>query len=151
MHPSDEDFIRDIRHLQDTMERLLSDFSRLGTPLLLGKESGWRPHTDVYETEAELIIRAEIAGVNPEDLQVIQHERVLTIKGIRRDPTPAGKKHFHTMEITLGHFERNIAVPTGISIASIEAHYENGYLLVRVAKGARRTRVTERTIPVERG
>jgi HSP20 family protein len=151
MRARDDEFIRDIRHLQETMERLLSDFSRLRMPLLLSKESLWRPLTDVYETESEFIIRMEIPGVEAEDLNVTREGHMLTIRGIRRDPTPGGRKHFHKMEITLGPFERNIEIPRDFHIASMEASYENGFLIVRVAKGVKELKAGERTIPVERG
>jgi HSP20 family protein len=151
MLPQDGDIIRDIRHLQETMERLLSDFSRLHTPLVLGKESVWRPLTDVYETEKNYVIRMEIAGVDPGDFSVTLHGRILTMKGVRRDPTPGGKKHFHKMEISVGPFERNVEIPANIRIASLEAHYENGYLLIRISKGPRRLDNREMEIPVERG
>jgi HSP20 family protein len=151
MDSRDGDIIRDIRHLQETMERLLSDFSRLHTPLLLSKESLWRPLTDVYETDEEYVIRMEIAGVARDDFSVTLHDRIVTIRGIRRDPTPGGKKHFHKMEISVGPFEGNVEIPPGISIASAEAHYENGYLLIRIAKGPRRLQDRKREIPVERG
>jgi HSP20 family protein len=151
MHPQDDDIIRDIRHLQETMERLLSDFSRLHTPLLLGKESVWRPLTDVYETDKEYVIRMEIAGMHPDDFNVTLDNRVFTIKGVRRDPPTEGQRHFHKMEISAGPFERNVEIPPNIRISSMEAHYENGYLLIRIRKGARRFKGGERIIPVERG
>lgn len=147
----DDEFIRDIRHLQETMERLLSDFSRLRMPLLLGKESVWRPLTDVYETGNEFVIRMEVPGMDPGDFKVTLEDHMLIIRGIRRDPTSPGKKQFHEMEITLGPFERNIGIPRDFHIASMEARYENGFLIIRVAKGARELRSGERIIPVERG
>lgn len=151
MNPDDDEIIRDIRHLQETMERLLSDFSRLHTPLLLAKESVWRPQTDVYETEKEYVIRMDIAGMEPGDFAVTLHRRMLTIKGARRDPTPPGQKHFHKMEISVGPFERNVEIPPSIRISSLEAHYERGYLLVKIVKGERQGRESETVIPVERG
>jgi HSP20 family protein len=151
MGPPDDDFIKDIRHLQEIMERLLSDFSRLRMPLMLGKESVWRPLTDVYETEKDFIIRMEIAGMEAEDFSVTLDDRILILKGIRRDPVHAGGKHFHKMEITVGPFERIIEVPPHIQVSSIDAHYENGFLIVRVHKGVKKARSKERVIPVERG
>jgi HSP20 family protein len=151
MRGSDDEFIRDIRHLQETMERLLSDFSRLRMPLLLSKESVWRPLTDVYETETEFVIRMEIPGMDPSDFKVTLEDHMLVIKGVRRDPTDPGKKRFHEMEITLGPFERRIGIPRAFHIASMEANYENGFLIVRVAKGVTELESGERIIPVERG
>ena len=133
------------------MERLLSYFSQLRMPLLLSKESLWRPLTDVFETEKQLVIRMEIPGMEAEDFDVALEGHMLIIRGMRRDTTPAGKRHFHKMEITLGPFERNIEIPPDFRIASMEAGYENGFLVVRVAKGARELKPGERIIPVERG
>jgi HSP20 family protein len=147
----DDDIIEDIKHLQETMERLLSDFSRLGTPLLLGGRPLWRPVTDVYETENEFVVRMEIAGMEAGDVEVLLHGRALTIKGVRRDPTPAGRKHFHKMEISLGPFERNVEIPSHIRITSTEARYESGYLMIVLGKGKRDLGGRERIIPVERG
>jgi HSP20 family protein len=147
---NDEDgIIRDIRHLQENLERLLSDFSRLSTPALLGARSLWRPLTDVYETDRELVVRVEIAGMDAADMEVILKDRVLTIRGVRRDPTPTGNKHFHKMEISVGPFERTVVIPPNLNITGAEAHYENGYLVVRVDKGLKRSRVKRRNIPVE--
>lgn len=151
MRARDDEFIRDIKHLQETMERLLSDFSRLRMPLLLSKESVWHPLTDVYETQKEFVIRMEIPGMDPADFKVTLENHMLIIRGIRRDPTPPGKKQFHEMEITLGPFERNIGIPRDFRVASMEASYENGYLVIRVSKGARELESGERIIPVERG
>ncbi len=151
MVPEDDGLIRDMRHLQETMERLLSDFSRLRMPLMLSKESVWRPLTDVYETDEELIVRMEIAGMDPQDLSVTLGRRLLVIKGVRRDPGRAGRRHFHKMEVTVGPFERIIEIPRDVLISSVDAHYENGFLIVRVHKGAKSLRTLERTIPVERG
>ncbi len=151
MPESKDDIIRDIRHIQETMERLLQDFSRFHIPLLLGKESVWRPLTDVYETDSHYVVRMEIAGMNPADFRIILRNRVLTIRGTRPDPTPPARKHFHKMEISLGPFERNVEIPRDIRIASIEARYENGFLLVTIEKGEEQAKSGERIIPVERG
>jgi HSP20 family molecular chaperone IbpA len=151
MRARDDEFIRDIRHLQETMERLLADFSHLRMPLLLSKESVWRPLTDVYETEDEFVVRTEIPGMEPKDFSITLEGHMLIIRGVRRDPTRTGKRHFHKMEITLGPFERDIEIPSEFHIASVEAGYENGFLTVRVARGGEDLKVGERTIPVERG
>ncbi len=151
MVPHGDDLIRDMRHLQEMMERLLSDFSRLRMPLMLSNESVWRPLTDVYETDDELIVRMEIAGMDPQDLSVTLSERLLVLKGIRHDPGRGGRRHFHKMEVTVGPFERIIEIPRHVRVSSVDAHYENGFLIVRVHRGAKSLRTLERTIPVKRG
>jgi HSP20 family protein len=151
MRARDDDLMRDIRHLQETMEQLLSDFSRLRMPLLLSKESVWRPLTDVYETDTEFVVRMEIPGMKPEDFKVTLEGHMVILTGVRRDPIPAGKKHFHKMEITLGPFERSVEIPPDFRVASVEAHYRNGFLIIRVTRGSEDLAERERIIPVERG
>lgn len=151
MCSSDDEIMKDIQYLQETVERLLSDFSRLRTPLLLGKASVWRPLTDVYETDKELVVRMDVAGVDPQDFDIALRGRVLTIRGARRDPTPSSGKHFHKMEISLGPFERNVAIPSDVQISAMEAHYDEGYLVIRITKGLRRAWPKERMISVHRG
>ena len=151
MRAHDHDLMRDLRHLQETMEQLLSDFSRLRMPLMLGKESVWRPRTDVYETEREFVVRMEIPGMKAEDFKVMLDGHLLILSGARTDQTPSGKKHFHKMEITLGPFERNIEIPLDFNISSVEAAYRKGFLTVRVGRGAEDTTTGERIVPVERG
>jgi HSP20 family protein len=151
MCPENDEIIKDIRYLQETMERLLSDFSGLRTPPLLGKAAVWRPFTDVYETDKEVVVRMEVAGMDATDFEIVLGGRVLTIRGVRRDASPSARKHFHKMEIRLGAFERNIEVPPDVQISAAAANYENGYLVLRLTKGARRVSHRERMISVERG
>jgi HSP20 family protein len=151
MCPGDDEIMKDIQYLQETVERLLADFARLRTPLLLGKASVWRPLTDVYETDKEFVVRMDVAGMDPRGFDIALRGRVLTIRGVRRDPTPSSRKHFHKMEISLGPFERNIAVPAHAQMSAMEAHYEEGYLVVRMTKGVRRISQKERMISVHRG
>ncbi|MGD9141248.1 MAG: Hsp20 family protein, partial [bacterium] len=86
-----------------------------------------------------------------DDFEVNLHGRILTIRGVRHDPVHDEHRHFHKMEINLGAFERNIEVPHHIGISSVGAHYENGFLVVRMAKGASRVRRRERIVPVDKG
>ncbi len=150
MAPRREDIIDDIRHLQETMERLLADFTRLRTPLLFGREYVWRPLTDVYETEREFVVRMDVAGMDPADFEVRLHGRILTIRGVRNDPGRAGHRRYHKMEISVGAFERNIEIPHHLPLSSLSARYENGFLVVRMAKGVSRIKERERTVPVDR-
>lgn len=147
----DDEIMKDIRYLHETMERLLSDFSHLRAPLLLSDPSVWRPLTDVYETDKELVVRMDVAGMDPTDFDLMLRGRVLTIRGVRRDPMPSGRKHFHKMEVSLGPFERNVFIPSDVQIGSMEAHYDNGFLVVKITKGVRRASHKERVISVERG
>lgn len=96
----------------------------------------WHPPMDVYETVDTFIIKLELAGIQPEsDVQVALQRNVLTIRGTRRDRTLTKKEHYHRAEVNYGTFERVITLPNAIDEdATPNAHYENGFLEIRVPK-----------------
>jgi HSP20 family molecular chaperone IbpA len=96
---------------------------------------GWKPATDVYETEREFIIQIDLAGVGQEDLDVLIDEEYVTIRGVRRNVLSEGKKHFHKMEIMVGPFERHVRIPANVDSSSVSARYESGFLFVRMNLG----------------
>jgi len=87
---------------------------------------------DVYETEEDVVIRIEIAGVNPDEVDIALVDRVLTVSGIRHDPAP--KVGYHRMEILYGPFQASTALPRRVDPARISAQYRDGFLTVTVPK-----------------
>ncbi|MBI5835816.1 MAG: Hsp20/alpha crystallin family protein [Candidatus Eisenbacteria bacterium] len=116
--------------LREHWEHLLSGRSHLPVP---GHEA-WHPPTDAYETEAEFVVRVDIAGTSPEDLQVVAEGRMLRIRGVRRAPQSEGRGQFHKMEIRVGAFERHLRLPEGCCGEGITMAYEQGILIVRLVK-----------------
>ncbi|NLV74481.1 MAG: Hsp20/alpha crystallin family protein [Chloroflexi bacterium] len=102
----------------------------------------WHPPTDVYETDDAIVIKVEVAGMTTEDFSIIYADRVLTISGCRRDITD--KIIYQNMEIPYGEFRTEVRVNWPLEERDIEALYENGFLYVRLPKGAR-----ERRIPIK--
>jgi len=95
---------------------------------------GWAPPTDVYETETEFIVTMDIAGMDRRDISVLTDGKVLTIRGVRNEVAPRGKKQFHKMEIQVGPFQRFIQIPGTIDGQSLHTNYANGFLEVRLKK-----------------
>ena len=95
---------------------------------------GWRPATDVYETEYEFIIQVDLSGMAREDIQVFLEDDFVLLKGVRSNIACPGKKHFHKMEIQVGPFQRLIQIPVPIDSGSIFTNYSNGLLEVRLKK-----------------
>jgi HSP20 family protein len=122
---------------QRRMESLVRHFLR-GPYLPAGPdpERGWAPATDVYETAGHYVILMEIAGVDRERLEVTLDGNLLRVRGERREPAPAeAKAQLHLMEIDYGPFERAIELPEPPPDAErIEAHYDNGFLRLRVPR-----------------
>ena len=93
----------------------------------------WVPPTDVYETEDNLVIQAEIAGVQPSDFSVSLHERRLTISGSRADHGPA-RRAYHQLEVHFGEFRVEIDLPVDVDSTRADAQYADGFLRVVLAK-----------------
>ena len=115
---------------REWMEYLILDF----TKATIAGGVVWRPNTDVYETELEFVVRMDIAGMTREEFAIVLDEHYLTIKGVRKDNIPPGKKHFHKMEVSVGPFERNIPIPIDCDPTTVAATYRDGILEVRIKK-----------------
>jgi HSP20 family molecular chaperone IbpA len=122
---------------QRRMESLVRHFLR-GPYLSAASapECGWAPATDVYETAGHYVILMEIAGVDRDRLEVTLDGSLLRVRGERCEPAPAeAKALLHLMEIDYGPFERVIELPEPPPEAErVEAHYENGFLRLRVPR-----------------
>ena len=105
----------------------------------------WQPDIDVYETEHELVVRAEIAGIAGEDLRVSIDGQELRISGIRRALERGDLRRLHQMEVATGPFERVVAIPMAFDRERVTAHLADGFLTVSLPK-----RRAQR-IAVERG
>jgi len=100
----------------------------------LHSELTWEPPTDVVETESEIIVIVEIAGMKGADFDVVTDGKVLRIGGFRRSAFPDGKKQFHTLEIQAGPFEKRVALPVPVDQSKVAARYRDGMLEITIAK-----------------
>lgn len=90
--------------------------------------SVWTPPTDVYETDENLIVKVEIAGMREEDFEVAVEDYILSIRGNR--PGQNERRAYHQMEIRFGKFEIAIGLPTGINLEDAFAEYKEGFLTI---------------------
>ena len=104
----------------------------------------WRPDVDIFETDKSVVVRAELAGVRGEDLQVTVDGDTLRISGVRLAPEPAEVVRLQQMEIATGPFERRLRIPISFDREGVTAHLADGFLTVRLPKRAR----VERSIEV---
>ena len=102
----------------------------------LGELSGanWEPNTDIFETEHEVIIRTELAGVAKQDISIKIKQGKLLISGVRRTPTSTDKVVFHQIEIKCGAFIKIIPLPHALEHNEISARFEDGILDIRISK-----------------
>jgi HSP20 family protein len=94
----------------------------------------WQPDVDVFETETEVVVLAEIAGIRSEDLRVTVDGDLLRISGIRRVPERSDLKRLLQMEITSGPFERRLRIAIPFDREKVSAHLADGFLTVTLPR-----------------
>lgn len=111
-------------------------FGRIMRTLSVGRmrESScslWQPPVDMYESETELIVCVEVAGIEPENIKVMAEAQALTISGERKCGI-VGINHVHRLEIEYGHFACRLPLPLSINIDATRSEVNNGFLFVRM-------------------
>lgn len=101
--------------------------------LVGGQSRVWRPPTDVYETDGEIIVQVEVAGAEHTDFYLSLDDRRLSIRGVRFDPTPE-RRAYQQMEIHFGEFCTEVDLPTLVDKDQIQAEYHDGFLRVTLLK-----------------
>jgi HSP20 family protein len=107
--------------------------------MVMSNRRAFRPPFDVYETDGDIVIKVEIAGVREEEIGISVDAHVLSISGTRRDS--GDKLAYQRMEINYGDFTLEIRLPAEADEDAIEASYDRGFLLVRVPRRPRQTHV----------
>lgn len=92
----------------------------------------WRPPTDVYEREEDLVVRVEVAGMNDSDFSISLDQNILLIRGVRPDVTE--RRAYHQMEINFGEFLTGVELQAPIDTERVTAEYQNGFLWVFLPK-----------------
>jgi len=119
-------------HLADELDVYFNEVAH-GRPVGFVASPKWKPRTDVYETDAELVVHMDIAGMRAEDFTVELNDGILKIAG-ERTARQQGRRHYHAMEVQIGPFERRFRLPVVVDPATIRATYEHGFLEIRLAK-----------------
>jgi HSP20 family protein len=120
------DPFREMTQLQNRFDRL---FEAVG-----GRQESWLPAVDVFDTQDAVVLKAELAGMNPDDIQIEVEDNVLTIKGERKFEEKVDEERYYRVERRFGSFQRSLALPQGVKADQIEAGYDEGILTVTVPK-----------------
>ena len=106
-----------------------------GWPFRLPAAEGvWAPSVDVSETGKEVIVRAELAGIDPKDIDVSVHGDVLTLRGERKQEKEEKGENLHRVERSYGSFSRSIQLPAEVDAGKVNATYRNGVLKINLPK-----------------
>src|SRR5438034_1756357 len=125
-----------MRRMQEEMDRTFGSFFGqpwAGTGTAPGI-TGWAPSVDVYENDKEIVVKAEVPGVEPEDLDVTCTEDALVIRGESRREEDREEAGWHRTERRFGRFERQIVLPPGARPDDAQANFRNGVLELRIPK-----------------
>jgi HSP20 family protein len=94
----------------------------------------WAPSVDIYETDNELVVKADLPDVEPKDIDVRVENQTLTIAGERKFEAASNDKGYHRIERSYGNFVRSFAVPNTFDTDKINAAFKNGVLTVKLTK-----------------
>ena len=133
-----KDILKDVKRIQEEMDLLFDHFYKIRHSPVLTAKRLWRPPTDVFETDTEVIVLSEVAGMKRDDFSITFSESILTIKGERKEKSRQSRTYYRNMEINHGMFERNIYLPEDVDPNKIQANYKNGYLEIKVQKKKRK-------------
>jgi HSP20 family protein len=112
------------------MTQVQNQFNRLVDQVWGGRQESWLPAVDVFDTKEAVVLKAELAGMNPDDIQIEVEDNVLTIKGERKFEEWVDDERYHRIERRFGSFQRSLALPQGVKANEIAAGYEDGILTV---------------------
>jgi HSP20 family protein len=117
----------------------------------LASQSTWTPNTDVYETPDNLVVKMEIAGIDKDDLEITLNDRLLLVRGYRKDPCRQHRCSFRQMEIDYGYFERRIVIPRSVDAKRVRAQFHNGFLHIELPKSQQSEHTTVTVIIEQAG
>ncbi len=126
---------RDLATVQTKMNQLFEDtFARTR-----GREEGlgtamWAPAVDIYETDAAVVVKAEIPGVDKDQISIEVKDGILTLRGERKFEKEIKEENYHRMERSYGAFVRSFAVPNTVDSDKIAAKLKDGVLEVQLPK-----------------
>jgi HSP20 family protein len=113
------------RTFEDAISRMLSE-PRGARP--------WSPAVDIYETENELVLHADLPDVKLDEIDVRVENQTLTIKGERKFEKNESARGYHRIERNYGTFTRSFTLPTSVDAEKVAAEFKNGVLTVTLPK-----------------
>ena len=125
---------RDLVATQDRFNRL---FNEALTPLFEGGGNGsqtWVPAVDIKENDQNIVIQAELAGIDPKDVEARVEDGTLYLKGERKFENETKEENYHRVERSYGSFMRAIALPNSVDADKAAADYKNGVLTLTLPK-----------------
>ena len=124
---------RDLMTVQERMNRIFDEAFRGG---VRGGEDDWAlggtwaPAVDIYEQDGNLVLKAELPGIDPKDVDVRVENNVLTLNGERKFENEVKREQYHRVERAYGTFSRSFTLPNVVDTGKIKAEFKDGVLRV---------------------
>jgi HSP20 family protein len=96
--------------------------------------TAWNPSVDIFENENEVVVKAELPGLNAKDIDVHLENNILTLKGERRFEKETKEENYHRIEREYGSFSRAFSLPVGVNADKVIAEYKDGVLKIVLPK-----------------
>ena len=122
--PELEEFPVGLRLFQDSVSRLFSEPSN----------RPWSPAVDIFETEHELVLKADVPEIEMKDIDVQVENGTLTLKGERKFEQEQNGRGYHRIERGYGSFVRAFTLPDTVDVDKVKAEYKSGVLTVTLSK-----------------
>jgi HSP20 family protein len=130
--------VRELNTIQNEMNRLFNTFFE--APAGNGASTGrrWLPAMDLVESGDEFVLRADLPGLNEDEVNIEVEDNVLTISGERKTEREERTEGYHRVERASGSFSRSLTLPEGVDPESVKASFDRGVLEVRIPKPEQR-------------
>ena len=127
---------RGLLSLQERMNRLFEESAR---GLNRGQEEdwtmgAWAPPVDIFEQGNDVVLKAELPGVDPKDVDIRIENNVLTLKGERKLEDQIKQESYHRVERSYGSFTRAFTLPSTVDTGNVKANYKDGVLRITLPK-----------------
>jgi HSP20 family protein len=124
---------RELMTLQDRMNRLFHETrARNDEDWALG--GSWAPAVDIYEKDGNIVLKAELPGLDPKDVDIRVENNVLTLRGERKLDNEVQQESYHRVERSYGSFSRSFTLPNVVDTGNIKAEYKDGVLRLTLPK-----------------
>ncbi len=125
------DPMREIINMRDAMERTFDDFFSRSPSSYQGYDV---LDLDMYQTNDNVVVKASIPGVKPDDIKISVTGDILTISGEKKEDQEIKEANYHIRERRYGSFSRSLALPTQVLSEKAAAEFENGVLILTLPK-----------------
>lgn len=128
------DPFRDLRTLQEEVNRLFSSNLTRGFAEEGIGRGAWNPSVDIYENKDQIVLEAELPGMKQDDFELTVENNVITLRGERQFEKKEDSDNYHRVERSYGSFTRSFTLPQTVSAEGATAEYNNGVLRVTLPK-----------------